>query len=464
MARPHIQVILADNAIPASLQSALQRTAATAGFWPLSEALRANAALHADAVVVVVPNDIGDLEGPLRILFDRLAEHPRATLVLTAHGRAVGPLNHPATLPVTLFSGQDEHDLAGRLTAMLEMRPSLDSLHQGLVANRRSGESIATQYVNQLRLASQVQREFLPDALPRLGDVSFDVLFRPVDYVSGDIYDVRRLDEEHVGIAIADATGHGIPAALLTVYIKRALRGKEIVNGAYRILSPDEVLGRLNDDIMDAHLTECQFVAAVYAVLNTRTYELTLARGGAPYPIYRTAAGDLDVMGPDGGLVGVMPDAQFAVQRLQMHPGDSLLMYTDGLERIVAPEGSACQVPEGLKRAAGRVGDRCARAALQVAAGPEWESETATAVASLPDDIAVAASSGNGVSTRLGASSARLAESAHNAVTDSAWCAILERDGPTAALECVSGRQQALRRLGYPLDDLTVLCLQIDGL
>ena len=83
-------------------------------------------------------------------------------------------------------------------------------------------------------------------------------------------------------MAVADATGHGIPAALLTVYIKRALRGKEIENGSYRILSPDEVLSRLNDDILDARLSECQFVAAVYAVLNTTTLELTVARGGAP--------------------------------------------------------------------------------------------------------------------------------------------------------------------------------------
>ena len=73
MAQPHIQVILADESIPDSLHSALQRTAATAAFWPLSEALRPGRTPAADVVVVVVPDDPTQVAGPLRRLFDRLA-------------------------------------------------------------------------------------------------------------------------------------------------------------------------------------------------------------------------------------------------------------------------------------------------------------------------------------------------------------------------------------------------------
>ena len=141
MAQPHIQVILADEIVPDGLRRALERTNATASFWPLTEALRAEPTPSADAVVVVVPEDASHLAGPLRVLFDRLAEQPRATLVLTGQGRALPVLEHPASLPVTFGDASDEQSLSVRLTTILEMRHSLASLHRGLLATRRSGEN-----------------------------------------------------------------------------------------------------------------------------------------------------------------------------------------------------------------------------------------------------------------------------------------------------------------------------------
>jgi hypothetical protein len=312
---------------------------------------------------------------------------------------------------------------------MLEMRHSLDSLHRGLLVNRRSGESLARRYTSQLRLASKVQREFLPEDLPRFGPVSFQVLFRPVDYVSGDIYDVRRLDDNHVGIALADASGHGIPAALLTVYIKRALHGKEIGRGTYRILSPAEVLAALNNDILEAHLSACPFVAAVYAVLNTRTREMSLARGGAPYPLCRRADGRVEVIETAGGLVGVDAPADFEVARLELHSGDSVLLYSDGLERIVSPPSPSATAAH-----------RMHHAPLQARG---YMGGNAVAL----DDGGVAV--------------ATLGEKNSGAIAESSWCEMLRVRGPIAALEQLSCRQRALHRMGYPLDDLTVVAVQI---
>lgn len=464
MARPYIQVVLAAETIPPSLRAALQHTPAATSFWPLAEALRMATLSAGDAVVVVVPAEPASIAGPLRVLFDRLAEHPRATLVMTATGAPVLPLQHPPALPVAFDGGEDEHALSVRLSAMLAMRDSLDCLHRGLLANRRSGESIAKRYANQLRLASQVQREFLPEVLPSFGPVSFDLLFRPVDYVSGDIYDVHRLDEDHVGIALADATGHGIPAALLTVYIKRALRGKEIENRSYRILSPDEVLSRLNDDILEAHLSECPFVAAVYAVLNTRTLELKLARAGVPYPIYRTSGGRLRMLHSRGGVVGVLPDARFEVDTVHLQPGDSLLIYSDGLERIIAPREAAMDVPDELKVAAGSLaswGDAPEPSRQLVAsgvAGEELDAQPAYSLSTEPGGSATAVATappGNDQSP------AHANFHVPDRLISSAWYATLRDHGPAAALEQAAGRQRALRRMGYPLDDVTVLCLQV---
>lgn len=454
MVRPHIQVILIADTVPESLRAALHRTNATAGFAPLTEALHGDLMATADAVVIVVPDDITGLTGPLRLLFERLAEHPRATLILTASGNPQPPPDHPPTVPVSCGHGLDAQDLSVRLAMMLEMRDSLDSLHRGLLANRRSGDSLAKQYISQLRLASQVQREFLPETLPRFGPISFNVLFRPVDYVSGDIYDVHRLDEDHLGIALADASGHGIPAALLTVYIKRALRGKEIEHGSYRILAPDEVLHRLNEDILDAHLTECPFVAAIYAVLNTRTLEMSLARGGAPYPIHRAADGGLCTLESPGGVVGVLPQARFEVRQVQLHPGESVLMFSDGLERIVAPQQIGGDVPEELRRAACRIAGWSTAAAQSAARGADVPGDTSS-----PDS-----SSGSVALATLPAEEADAPPPMTGDPTlHSTWAATLQSDGPAAALEQLASRQRALRRMGYPLDDLTVLALHVDA-
>ncbi len=435
MARPHIQVVLASEAVPKVLRTALQHAGATASVWPLGEVVRGDPLANADAVVVVVPPDTSDLAGSLRALFDRLVEHPRPTLVMGSDGQTPA-LECPPAVPVVFAGGSDEHDLAIRLATLLDMRGSFDALQRGLSANRRHRESLVQRYMSQLRLASQVQREFLPETLPRFGPVSFQVVFRPIDYVSGDIYDVRRLDEEHVGIALADASGHGIPAALLTVYIKRALRGKEIKNGNYRILTPTEVLAALNDDILDAQLSECPFVAAVYAVLNIRTLELSLARGGTPYPLYREADGHVRLIQSPGSVVGVDPGARFEAATLQLQPGDSILFYSDGLERLVMSPGAARHIPESLRRAAQRVGgwDRSATRAV----GGADDGSGGVAVATLPDE-------------------------SDGSITRSAWCETLSAAGSSAALEQLSCRQRALRRIGYPLDDLTVLAVQVAG-
>ena len=427
MARPHIQVILAGEAVPESLRAAIQQAGATASFWPLAEAVRGNPITNADAVVIVVPPETASVAGELRALLDRLVEHPRPTLVISTDAQTP-TLECPPAVPVVLASGNDERELAIRLTTLLDMRSSFDVLQRGLSANRRQREGVVQRYMSQLRLASQVQREFLPEGLPRFGPVSFQVIYRPIDYVSGDIYDVRRLDEDHVGIALADASGHGIPAALLTVYIKRALRGKEIKNGNYRILTPAEVLAALNDDILDAQLSECPFVAAVYAVLDIRTLELSLARGGAPYPLHREADGHVRLIQSPGGVVGVDAAACFEVVTLQMQPGDSILFYSDGLERLVAPGPTGGHVPQS--RGAGE------HVGAAHFAGEDAEDSGGVTLATLP-------------------------EQSDGPLTRSAWYKTLATVGPAAALEQLSCRQRALRRIGYPLDDLTVLAVQV---
>jgi len=185
----------------------------------------------------------------------------------------------------------------------------------------------------ELRLAGRLQRDFLPKALPRVGTARFNTLFRPAAHVSGDFYDVVRLDEDHVGFYVADAVGHGVPAALLTMFIKHTLATKQIgPAGTYRLLSPGETLARLNTALLDQGLSGSTFATAAYGVVDVRTRVVTLARAGHPHPLLLAGDGSVKPVACDGGLLGILPDEVFGEATFALAPGDRLVLYTDGVE------------------------------------------------------------------------------------------------------------------------------------
>jgi phosphoserine phosphatase RsbU/P len=187
----------------------------------------------------------------------------------------------------------------------------------------------------ELRMAAQLQKEFMPTELPRVGGVAFDVLWRPAGYVSGDIYDVIQLDDTHVGLFIADAVGHGVPAALMTVHIKRSMPTRRIDGSSptgYRLYSPGEAIGVLNQEMLRHQAGKVRFATACYGVIDTETNRLTLARAGHPYPLILRANGRTETIEPEGGLLGVFPDEVFEEATVQLDPGDRLLLYSDGFE------------------------------------------------------------------------------------------------------------------------------------
>ncbi|MHC4293446.1 MAG: PP2C family protein-serine/threonine phosphatase [Planctomycetota bacterium] len=98
-------------------------------------------------------------------------------------------------------------------------------------------ETLVDNLAEQLRLAGSVQRDFLPTSLPEGEKVKWANVFLPAEWVSGDIYDVIRIDENHIGFYIADVVGHGIPAALLTIFLKQALIMRQTVDNSYHIFS-----------------------------------------------------------------------------------------------------------------------------------------------------------------------------------------------------------------------------------
>jgi serine phosphatase RsbU (regulator of sigma subunit) len=233
-------------------------------------------------------------------------------------------------------------DDAAQAAAIAPLEQHVDRLQRELdavqkeVADLRLRDETLKFYMHrldeELRLAARLQQDFLPKALPQLGDIRFHTLYRPAGYVSGDLYDVMRLDEFHVGFYMADAVGHGMPAALLTMFLKNALATKEINKAGYRLLPPSETMARLNTALVEQNLSQATFATAVYGVIDVRTLELTFARGGHPCPVLMHADGQLDVLPADGSLLGIFPDEAFAQTTVQLTRGDRLFIFSDGIE------------------------------------------------------------------------------------------------------------------------------------
>jgi serine phosphatase RsbU (regulator of sigma subunit) len=239
----------------------------------------------------------------------------------------------------------DDATVSAVLRGMLGRQQEIERLGRELaVATRFTGglRGEIQRMQEELQLAAQVQREFLPRTFPEVGGIRVDAFWRPASYVSGDVYDVVRLDERHLGVFIADAVGHGVPAALLTMVICRGLPAKEVGNGTYRILPPSEALARINADMIAHQGRTTRFATAVYCVIDTATGRTTLSGAGHPQPVILRADGSMELVDAPGGLLGVFEGETYGDVELELRPGDRLLLHSDGFEQAFPgdPEGT----------------------------------------------------------------------------------------------------------------------------
>lgn len=232
--------------------------------------------------------------------------------------------------------------LHGRLATLLDLRKTLNSLNNEIQRLKLLNEPLGSHFAQvdeEMRLAARLQQDFLPRSLPEVPGIHFATVYRPASWVSGDIYDVMRLDEEHIGFYIADAVGHGMPAALLTMFIKRALITKRIEGNAYSLVEPGSALECLNDDMIQQDLSSFQFVTCCYGFLNIRTLRLRIASAGHPPPMLINKNGQMSELDVGGSLLGVFPEQKFETALVQLHQGEKLLIYSDGVEVAFVNEG-----------------------------------------------------------------------------------------------------------------------------
>ena len=242
--------------------------------------------------------------------------------------------------------------IAGFIRGMLSRQAQVERLRaQASGAERLVGglRGDLARVQEELQLAAQVQREFLPKALPDLPRATVAALWRPTSWVSGDIYDARRLDEHHLGLFVADAVGHGVPAALMTMVISRTLPTKEIAGSSYRIVPPAEALARVNAELLQRETRATRFATAVYGVLDLRTLRMRLASAGHPSPVVLRGSRAIEVVHASGGVLGVFEDECWEETEVDLSPGDRMIMHSDGFEAAV-PEDPAVRGSASTER------------------------------------------------------------------------------------------------------------------
>lgn len=232
--------------------------------------------------------------------------------------------------------------VAGMLYALAQRQSAVRTLDQNLkMAHSFQGETAAEidRLHAELLLAARVQRDFLPKHMPAVDGVDCGVLFRPAGFVSGDTYDVCRLDEYHIGFFLADAMGHGVPAALMTLYISGSLPRKEIDSTGFRLVPPAESLKRLNAELHQSIAGPARFVTAICGTIDTRTGLIELACAGHPPPlrISRHGVRQVDV---SGMLLGVVEDFDYQQTTIRLEEDELLVIHSDGIEAAFSPRNT----------------------------------------------------------------------------------------------------------------------------
>lgn len=240
-----------------------------------------------------------------------------------------------------------------------------------------------------LRQELQIARDMQASVLPRqpLRHRNLDVVGRmkPALEVGGDFYDYFRIDDDRIGIVIADVSGKGVPASLFMMITRTLLKAAGLSGDG-----PGACLARVND-LLEAENDQAMFVTVFYGVIDLASGALVYANGGHNPPRVLAADGSIRAVEPLGDpILAVVPGATFKEASLSLQPGDALLLYTDGLTEAFSAAGeeygedrldAALALVKGEPSAA--IADHCLAAVDRFATGAAQSDDMTCLVAKL---------------------------------------------------------------------------------
>ncbi len=209
-----------------------------------------------------------------------------------------------------------------------DLRVTIERTLRNLIAWREATESREKLLViqNELDVASKMQQSILPTVFPGGPDFQVFGSMEPAREVGGDFFDIMSLEQGRIGIAVADVSGKGVPAALFMMSCRTLLKGAAI--GA---LGPGAVLRKVNKLLHDDNEAS-MFVTVFYAVFDPESGEFVYANGGHNSPLIVHADGSSEGLPGTGGIaLGVLPDIGYEEDTLRLEPGGAVVLYTDGV-------------------------------------------------------------------------------------------------------------------------------------
>ena len=186
----------------------------------------------------------------------------------------------------------------------------------------------------ELDVANNIQQSVLPASFPE--DASYQIYgsMQPARNVGGDFFDVQILRNGKIGLAIADVSDKGMPAALFMMSSRMLLKG-----AGQRFENPGEALEEVNN-LLDAENEAAMFVTLFYAIYDTNTSVFHYANGGHNEPIVVHPDGSTTVIPPTGGTaLGIIPEIPYKENSIKLEPGDTVILYTDGITEAFNAEG-----------------------------------------------------------------------------------------------------------------------------
>ncbi len=236
-----------------------------------------------------------------------------------------------------MFEGIYIHRISGG--KIIEEWSQANTLHTTL--ERLEQETRARERVEQdLRVARSIQQASLPKEVPKLDGWQISPYYQPAREVGGDFYDFFELEYGRLGLVVGDATGKGVPAALVMASARSMLHAVAQASD----YSPGEVLRMTNDPLV-TDIPPNMFVTCFYAILDPQSGSLRYANAGHDLPYLRRRSGDAEELRARGMPLGLMPGMCYEEQEVTLEAGDSTLFYSDGLVEAHDPKGEMFGFP-----------------------------------------------------------------------------------------------------------------------
>jgi sigma-B regulation protein RsbU (phosphoserine phosphatase) len=266
---------------------------------------------------------IPDVGNDPRYVMARPRTRSEITAPITLNERVIGAFNIESDRPGA-FTDEDVEVLQYFANAAaISIEKAV--LHEELVEKKR--------IESQLEVARGVQASLLPDKPPALPGYDVAAINLPTYEVGGDYYDYIEFPDQQLGVAIADVSGKGIPAALIMATFRAALR-TQVRND----FSLSHVMSAVNFLLWES-TSDSQFVTAVYGVLDPATGRFTYTNCGHNPPLLIRLDGSHVELGTGGPALGVFKDAQYEEAIVNFHQGDALVLYTDGVIEAANADG-----------------------------------------------------------------------------------------------------------------------------